>query len=95
MLLLVRLRAPLSIGTAIALRALAPPGLLCLLSFSAAASSGVTPADSTSACATVLALAVALHLYYFVGTARRIAAALGIRVLRLGPAAAPPADKAK
>ena len=72
----------------------APPGLLCLLSFSAAASSGATPADSTPACEAVLVLAVALHLYYFVGTARRIAAALGIRVLRLGPAA-PPADKAK
>jgi len=57
---------------------LAPPGLLCLLSFSAAASRG------TAACAAVCALAAGLHLTYFVSTSRLIADALGIRVLRVG-----------
>merc|ERR1719310_22550 len=56
---------------------LAPPGLLCLLSFTAAAE------RSTAACYAVLALAVGLHLTYFVTTTRVIAAALGIRVLRI------------
>lgn len=73
----------------------APPGLLCLLSFSAAASSGEAPADSTRACVAVLGLAVALHLYYFVGTSRRIASALGIRVLRLVQRPGAGAEKSK